>query len=101
MWAAVFCPQTHNRLRRALAEAIEHCCVHGGNRASFGDAGAVAHLVGYLRSTDQAVQRSAVTALHRLSADANNCGIMRRQGAVKVGWRWRRRPLALLLYEGF
>uniref|UniRef100_H3CTI2 Outer dynein arm docking complex subunit 2 n=1 Tax=Tetraodon nigroviridis TaxID=99883 RepID=H3CTI2_TETNG len=73
---------TDNRLRQALAEAIRHCCAYGSNR-SFGDAGAVGHLVGYLRSKDQAVRRSTVMALHRLSADANNCVIMRREGAVK------------------
>lgn len=79
-----FCPQTDNRLRQCLAEAVEHCCVHGSNRASFGDAGAVAHLVGYLKSKDKAVQRSTVMALHQLSADAHNCAIMRARGAVKV-----------------
>lgn len=67
-----------------MAEAIEHCCTYGTNRASFGDAGAVAHLVGYLKSKDQAVHRSTVMALHQLSADANNCVIMRSEGAVKV-----------------
>lgn len=80
----VFCPQTDNRLRHHLAEAIEHCCMYGSNRASFGDAGAVAHLVDYLRSKDKAVHRSTVMALYQLSIDVNNCIIMHSEGAVKV-----------------
>ncbi|XP_056868919.1 outer dynein arm-docking complex subunit 2 isoform X3 [Takifugu flavidus] len=74
---------TDNRLRHHLAEAIEHCCLYGSNRASFGDAGAVAHLVGYLKSKDQAVHRSTVNALFQLSTDVNNCIIMQSEGAVK------------------
>lgn len=83
----VFCPQTDNRLRHHLAEAIEHCCLYGSNRASFGDAGAVAHLVGYLKSKDQAVHRSTVNALFQLSKDVNNCIIMHSEGAVKVSYK--------------
>lgn len=82
----VFCSQTDNRLRHHLAEAIEHCCLYGSNRASFGDAGAVAHLVGYLKSKDQAVHRSTVNALFQLSTDVNNCIIMQSEGAVKVSY---------------
>ena len=39
-------------LRAKLAEAIANCCDWAGNRAMFGQAGAVAPLVNYLSSTD-------------------------------------------------
>lgn len=76
--------QTDNRLRHHLAEAIGHCCTWGSNRVSFGDAGAVAPLVGYLKSRDKAVHNSTVRALYQLSKDPNNCITMHREGVVKV-----------------
>lgn len=77
-------PQTDDRLRRHLAEAIGHCCMWGSNRASFGDAGAVAPLVRYLKSKDKAVHQSTAMALYQLSKDPNNCITMHEKGVVKV-----------------
>ena len=77
-------PQTDDRLRRHLAEAIGHCCMWGSNRASFGDAGAVAPLVHYLESKDPAVHQSTAMALYQLSKDPNNCITMHGKGVVKV-----------------
>lgn len=83
----MFCSsQTDIRLRHHLAEAIGHCCTWGSNRVSFGDAGAVAPLVGYLKSKDKAVHKSTVMALYQLSKDPNNCITMHREGVVKVSW---------------
>lgn len=76
--------QTDNRLRRHLAEAIGHCCMWGSNRASFGDAGAVAPLVRYLKTKDRGVHQSTAMALYQLSKDPNNCITMHRKGVVKV-----------------
>ncbi|KAG9340125.1 hypothetical protein JZ751_022051, partial [Albula glossodonta] len=45
-------PDADDRLRRHLAEAIARCCMWGSNKVSFGEAGAVAPLVRYLRSKD-------------------------------------------------
>lgn len=56
----------------------------GSNTASFGDAGAVAPLVRYLKSKDKAVHRSTAMALNRLSMDPNNCITMHGKGVVKV-----------------
>jgi len=76
--------QTDDKLRRHLAEAIARCCNWGNNRAAFGQHDAVAPLVKYLRSTDQAVHRSTARALHQLSRDPNNCITMHEASVVKV-----------------
>ena len=47
-----------DRLRAKLAEAIANCCDWAGNRAMFGQAGAVAPLVNYLTSDSIEVHRS-------------------------------------------
>uniref|UniRef100_A0A3Q3VZX0 Uncharacterized protein n=1 Tax=Mola mola TaxID=94237 RepID=A0A3Q3VZX0_MOLML len=73
-----------DRLRRHLAEAIYHCCMWGNNKASFGDAGAVAPLVSYLKSKDPAVHKSTVMALYQLSKDPNNLVTMHAKGVIKV-----------------
>uniref|UniRef100_A0A3Q1JFH4 Armadillo repeat containing 4 n=1 Tax=Anabas testudineus TaxID=64144 RepID=A0A3Q1JFH4_ANATE len=73
-----------DRLRRYLAEAIGHCCIWGSNRSSFGDAGAVAPLVHYLKSKDSAVHQSTAMALYQLSKDPSNCITMHERGVVKV-----------------
>uniref|UniRef100_A0AAQ4P5H1 Outer dynein arm docking complex subunit 2 n=1 Tax=Gasterosteus aculeatus aculeatus TaxID=481459 RepID=A0AAQ4P5H1_GASAC len=75
---------TDDRLRRHLAEAVGHCCMWGSNRASFGDAGAVAPLVHYLKSKDKAVHKTTAMALYQLSRDPNNCITMHDRGVVKV-----------------
>lgn len=80
----IFSAQSDDRLRCYLAGAIGHCCMWGSNRASFGDAGAVAPLVQYLKSKDRGVQQSTAMALYQLSKDPNNCITMHRKGAVKV-----------------
>lgn len=56
----------------------------GSNRASFGDAGAVAPLVRYLKTKDRGVHQSTAMALYQLSKDPNNCITMHRKGVVKV-----------------
>lgn len=71
-------------LRRHLAEAVGHCCMWGSNRASFGEAGAVAPLVRYLKSKDHRVHQSTAMALYQLSKDPNNCITMHEKGVVKV-----------------
>lgn len=76
--------QTDDRLRRHLAEAIGHCCMWGSNRASFGDSGAVAPLVRYLKSKDKAVHQNTAMALYQLSKDPNNCITMHEKAVVKV-----------------
>lgn len=80
-------PQTDDRLRRHLAEAISHCCMWGSNRASFGEAGAVASLVRYLKSKERPVHQSTAMALYQLSKDPNNCITMHGKGVVKVSCR--------------
>lgn len=77
-------PQTDDRLRRHLAEAVSQCCMWGSNRAAFGEAGAVAPLVRYLKSKDAAVHQSTAMALYQLSKDPNNCITMHARGVVKV-----------------
>ncbi|XP_066573997.1 outer dynein arm-docking complex subunit 2 [Amia ocellicauda] len=75
---------TDDKLRRHLAEAIARCCMWGTNRVSFGEAGAVAPLVRYLKSRDIAVHRETAQALFQLSKDPNNCIIMHENGVVKL-----------------
>nr|XP_061811680.1 outer dynein arm-docking complex subunit 2-like [Nerophis lumbriciformis] len=70
-------------LRCHLAHAIAQCCTWRNNRAAFGEAGVVPHLVQYLKSQDTKVRHSTVMALHQLSKEANNCIIMHGEGAVK------------------
>ncbi|XP_023679477.1 outer dynein arm-docking complex subunit 2 isoform X2 [Paramormyrops kingsleyae] len=72
-----------NLLRRYLAEAIAHCCAWGANRVSFGEAGAVAPLVRYLRSDNASVHRATAQALFQLSKDPDNCITMHENGVVK------------------
>uniref|UniRef100_A0A665UWR7 Armadillo repeat containing 4 n=1 Tax=Echeneis naucrates TaxID=173247 RepID=A0A665UWR7_ECHNA len=74
---------TDDRLRCYLAEAIGHCCMWGSNRKSFGEAGAVAPLVRYLKSKDSTVHQSTAMALYQLSKDPNNCITMHEKGVVK------------------
>uniref|UniRef100_A0A3B4WF26 Outer dynein arm docking complex subunit 2 n=1 Tax=Seriola lalandi dorsalis TaxID=1841481 RepID=A0A3B4WF26_SERLL len=74
---------TDDRLRRHLADAISQCCMWGSNRASFGEAGAVAPLVRYLKSKDSAVHESTAMALYQLSKDPQNCVTMHSKGVVK------------------
>ena len=69
-------------LRAKLAEAIANCCDWPGNRAMFGQAGAVAPLVNYLSSTDLEVHRSTSVALYQLSKDPWNCVTMHQNGVV-------------------
>uniref|UniRef100_A0A3Q3JJL6 Armadillo repeat containing 4 n=1 Tax=Monopterus albus TaxID=43700 RepID=A0A3Q3JJL6_MONAL len=73
-----------DRLRYNLAGAIGHCCMWGSNRVSFGDTGAVAPLVHYLKSKDSAVHKSTAMALYQLSKDPNNCITMHEKGVVKI-----------------
>ncbi|XP_035475495.1 outer dynein arm-docking complex subunit 2 [Scophthalmus maximus] len=74
---------TDDRLRRHLAEAIGHCCMWGSNRASFGEARAVAPLVHYLKSKDTAVHLSTAMALYQLSKNPYNCITMHKKRVVK------------------
>ena len=76
--------QTDDKLRHHLAEAIARCCTWGNNRVSFGQAGAVAPLVRYLKSKSVDVHRSTAKALHQLSRDPDNCIAMHSSGVVKV-----------------
>ena len=76
--------QTDDKLRRHLAEAVARCCNWGNNRVAFGEAGAVAPLVKYLRSSDVVVHRSTARALYQLSKDPDNCITMHESGVVKV-----------------
>ena len=56
----------------------------GSNRVLFGEAGAVAPLVRYLKSKDTSVHQSTAQALFQLSKDPNNCITMHDNGVVKV-----------------
>ncbi len=76
--------QREDKLRRYLAEAIACCCTWGSNCVSFGEAGAVAPLVHYLRSKDPSVHQATARALFELSKDPNNCITMHENGVVKV-----------------
>ncbi|MEQ2158297.1 hypothetical protein GOODEAATRI_010729, partial [Goodea atripinnis] len=76
--------QTDNRLRCNLAEAIGHCCMWSTNRASFGEFGAIGHLVRYLKSKDRSVLLSAAMALYQLSKEPNNIITMHEEGVVQV-----------------
>lgn len=76
--------QGDDKLRRYLAEAIACCCMWGSNCVSFGEAGAVAPLVRYLRSNDPSVHQATARALFELSKDPNNCITMHENGVVKV-----------------
>ncbi|RXN05799.1 armadillo repeat-containing 4 [Labeo rohita] len=73
-----------DKLRRYLAEAIACCCTWGSNCVSFGEAGAVAPLVHYLRSKDPSVHQATARALFELSKDPNNCIMMHENRVVKL-----------------
>eukprot|EP00036_Acanthoecidae_sp_10tr_P009917 CAMPEP_0182928284 /NCGR_PEP_ID=MMETSP0105_2-20130417/15507_1 /TAXON_ID=81532 ORGANISM="Acanthoeca-like sp., Strain 10tr" /NCGR_SAMPLE_ID=MMETSP0105_2 /ASSEMBLY_ACC=CAM_ASM_000205 /LENGTH=1025 /DNA_ID=CAMNT_0025066285 /DNA_START=27 /DNA_END=3104 /DNA_ORIENTATION=+ len=75
---------TDNRLRCQLATAICECCTWGTNRREFGETGAVAPIVEYLRSADTSVHRATARALNALSQDADNCIVMHSAGVVKL-----------------
>ncbi|KAF7658044.1 hypothetical protein LDENG_00018030 [Lucifuga dentata] len=75
---------TDDRLRRHLAEAIGHCCKWGSNRVSFGETGAVAPLVSYLRSEDSLIHQATAQALFQLSMDPINCNTMHEHGVVET-----------------
>ena len=81
-WLLAF--QTDDKLRHHLAEAIARCCTWGNNRVSFGQAGAVAPLVRYLKSRNLDVHRSTAKALYQLSRDPDNCIAMHSSGVVTV-----------------
>ena len=71
-----------------------------GNRASFGQSGAVAPLVNYLTSSSVAVHRSTSVALYQLSKDPWNCVTMHQNGVVPhllrlIGNYWLKRQLKL------
>lgn len=53
-----------------------------GNRALFGQSGAVAPLVNYLTSSSVEVHRSTSVALYQLSKDPWNCVTMHQNGVV-------------------
>ena len=53
-----------------------------GNRALFGQSGAVAPLVSYLTTSDLEVHRSTSVALFQLSKDPWNCVTMHQNGVV-------------------
>ena len=53
-----------------------------GNRALFGQSGAVAPLVSYLTSASVEVHRSTSVALYQLSKDPWNCVTMHQNGVV-------------------
>lgn len=59
-----------------------NCCDWAGNRAMFGQSGAVAPLVNYLTSIDLEVHRSTSVALYQLSKDPWNCVTMHQNGVV-------------------
>ena len=69
-------------LRAKLAQAIGNCCEWPGNRALFGQSGAVAPLVNYLASNDIEVHRTTSSALFQLSKDPWNCVTMHQHGVV-------------------
>lgn len=58
----------------------------GSNRASFGEAGAVAPLVRNLKSKEGSVQRSTAMALYQLSRNPNNCITMHEKEVVQVSY---------------
>ncbi|XP_047206437.1 outer dynein arm-docking complex subunit 2-like isoform X1 [Girardinichthys multiradiatus] len=74
---------TDNRLRCNLAEAIGHCCMWSTNRASFGEFGAIGHLVRYLKLKDRSVLLSTAMALYQLSKEPNNIITMHEEGVVQ------------------
>uniref|UniRef100_A0A8C6S616 Armadillo repeat containing 4 n=1 Tax=Neogobius melanostomus TaxID=47308 RepID=A0A8C6S616_9GOBI len=75
---------TDDRLRRHLAEAIAYCCMWSQNRAAFGQAGAVAPLVRYVKSQNGAVHDTTVVALYQLSKDVDNCITLHANAVVQV-----------------
>nr|XP_006811379.1 PREDICTED: armadillo repeat-containing protein 4-like [Saccoglossus kowalevskii] len=77
-------PMTDDKLRRHLADAIARCCMWGNNRVSFGQHGAVAPLVKYLKSPNKDVHRATAEALFQLSKDPENCITMHENGVVKI-----------------
>ena len=92
--------QNDDRLRRHLAEAIARCCNWGNNRTSFGQEGAVAPLVKYLKSTDEMVHRSTARSLYQLSKNPENCITMHDAGVVQVSVRGCNPPI-LRLYIAY
>ncbi|XP_069770612.1 outer dynein arm-docking complex subunit 2 isoform X1 [Narcine bancroftii] len=71
-------------LRQHLADAIACCCKWGNNRVAFGQTGAVAPLVHYLKSKNPLVHRATAQALHQLSFDPKNCITMHENGVVML-----------------
>ena len=59
------------------------------NIESFGEVGAVAPLVRYLKSQDRAVHRATAEALFQLSKSPINCITMHESGVVKVRRSWQ------------
>uniref|UniRef100_A0A4W3H758 Outer dynein arm docking complex subunit 2 n=1 Tax=Callorhinchus milii TaxID=7868 RepID=A0A4W3H758_CALMI len=75
---------TNDKLCHHLADAIACCCTWGNNRIAFGEAGAVAPLVRYLKSKDPLVHRATAQALYHLSFNPDNCITMHENGVVKL-----------------
>ncbi|XP_032872079.1 outer dynein arm-docking complex subunit 2 [Amblyraja radiata] len=73
-----------DKLREHLADAIACCCKWGNNRVAFGQTGAVAPLVRYLKSKNPLVHRATAQALHQLSFDPKNCITMHENGVVRL-----------------
>ncbi|XP_067870254.1 outer dynein arm-docking complex subunit 2 isoform X2 [Heterodontus francisci] len=71
-------------LRQHLADAIACCCKWGNNRVAFGETGAVAPLVHYLKSKNPLVHRATAQALYQLSFDPKNCITLHENGVVKL-----------------
>ncbi|XP_061570037.1 outer dynein arm-docking complex subunit 2 [Cololabis saira] len=69
---------TDDRLRHYVTEAVSRCCTWGSNSVTFGEAGAVAQLVTYLR-----IHENAAVALHEMSKNPSNCIIMYEAGVVE------------------
>lgn len=65
------------------------------NRASFGNSGAVAPLVRYLKSKDETVHQRTAMALYQLSRNPNNIITMHAKGAVKVSFIVSRKFVSL------
>lgn len=77
-----FC--SHTQILHGTHRLFTECCTWGSNRREFGETGAVAPIVEYLRSDDTAVHRATARALNALSQDADNCIVMHRAGVVRL-----------------
>ncbi|CAB1350269.1 unnamed protein product [Coregonus sp. 'balchen'] len=71
-------------LAKLTNTAIARCCMWGSNRVSFGEGGAVAPLVRYLKSKDSSVHQATAQALFQLSKNPINCITMHENEVVKT-----------------